>query len=653
MGIMSGALNLYFIYKFLRILTTPWEKTEAFKLGIINEKGKILKKKARLKTIAEKEAYTMMDRLVWKLKRLMEKIPFGKSRLASYAAALWLIKEEKNFHGNDEELQESVLSFLETDWKNEALILKENYEGDMDKKTYSNLKAGIDIEKSSMKDVIKDFQKSDAPQFKGKSDKKKKEMAIAAKLSKEEFEIDEAKSKLPPHLAKFFDKDGNLKKDAAARVAKGKEKINWIDVTPKGYGPKEETELGEAKRSRKDELKYQAAVAAFKKKGGIIKKDKPGPTFKSFFKGYKHKKGPTQAEEVEATRMPMEAPFVLIDEKWAVGVVYHQDFGGGEISYFRADALLKNKRWKGMGVDEYGGKQKKPRNITADEKTPGWEITPKNEIPKGLKEEVDLEEAVLVNRDYKYDGKKIHISKKNFKKVHKDYKNDTPGKERMITYDSKWGTVSVPVEFTEEVETEASTYTDKARDDEKKKKKHFAFGGKKKSRHGQSGYGKGEEVEVDEAKFSKSMIDKLKKDYEPLRGKRLSLGKNVELEKIVRKIAKDEDALVQLVKADIPFVSMNARLILNKDHGVPLNKYEGVNEASSDTTDMYALMVKGMKAVPGSSKQKDIIKQINVIRKRMGMKLMKEASELEICAPFLHGLSHKGSITYMVRLMSA
>ena len=84
---------------------------------------------------------------------------------------------------------------------------------------------------------------------------------------------------------------------------------------------------------------------------------------------------------------------VELDEKWAVGVVYHQDFGGGEISYFRADALLKNKRWKGMGVDEYSGKQKKPRNITADEKTPGWEITPKNEIPKGLKEEVELDEA--------------------------------------------------------------------------------------------------------------------------------------------------------------------------------------------------------------------------------------------------------------------
>ena len=156
-GIVGGALNLYFIYKFLRILTTPWENTDAFKLGIINGKGKILKKKSKLKTIEEKESYTMMHRLVWKLKRLMEKIPFGKSRLASYAAALWLIKEETTFNGTDEELQESVLSFLETDWENDAKILKENYEGDMDKKTFSTLrKEGIDIEKSSMKDVIKD-----------------------------------------------------------------------------------------------------------------------------------------------------------------------------------------------------------------------------------------------------------------------------------------------------------------------------------------------------------------------------------------------------------------------------------------------------------------------------------------------------------------
>ena len=60
----------------------------------------------------------------------------------------------------------------------------------------------------------------------------------------EEVEVDEA-TKLPPHLAKFFDDKGNLKPEVAARVAKGKEKVNWKDVTPKGYGPKEEVEIDE------------------------------------------------------------------------------------------------------------------------------------------------------------------------------------------------------------------------------------------------------------------------------------------------------------------------------------------------------------------------------------------------------------------------
>jgi hypothetical protein len=71
----------------------------------------------------------------------------------------------------------------------------------------------------------------------------------------EEVELDEA-SKLPPHLAKFFDKDGNLKKDAAARIAKGQQKLNIKDVTPKGYGPSEEVELDEAvDKNAADELK--------------------------------------------------------------------------------------------------------------------------------------------------------------------------------------------------------------------------------------------------------------------------------------------------------------------------------------------------------------------------------------------------------------
>ena len=62
--------------------------------------------------------------------------------------------------------------------------------------------------------------------------------------------------------------------------------------------------------------------------------------------------------------------------------------------------------------------------------------------------------------------------------------------------------------FKEELEKEASTYRDKAKDE--KKKKHFAFGGKKKSRHGESGYGKGEEMDREFAEAFKEEIEERK-----------------------------------------------------------------------------------------------------------------------------------------------
>jgi len=83
-------------------------------------------------------------------------------------------------------------------------------------------------------DYIDDFVKSDAPQFKGKSKEKRIAMAVAAYKDKNEDK------KLPPHLAKFFDKKGNLKFDAAKRLQKGRSKKNWKDVTPKGFGPNED-----------------------------------------------------------------------------------------------------------------------------------------------------------------------------------------------------------------------------------------------------------------------------------------------------------------------------------------------------------------------------------------------------------------------------
>ncbi len=94
MSIVSRTGDLFYAYRFIKLLVTPWEKTDAYKLGIVDEDGKNLKKSSQLSTSDEKSAYTVFHRLVFNIKRLMNKLPFGRSKLASWATALFLIKEE-------------------------------------------------------------------------------------------------------------------------------------------------------------------------------------------------------------------------------------------------------------------------------------------------------------------------------------------------------------------------------------------------------------------------------------------------------------------------------------------------------------------------------------------------------------------------------
>ena len=88
----SKVADLVLVYQFLKRLTTPFNETPAFDLGIIDERGNRIKSKD-LKTTEEKNAYGYFDRLVFNVKKLLERLPGGKNRLASYAAALFLIKE--------------------------------------------------------------------------------------------------------------------------------------------------------------------------------------------------------------------------------------------------------------------------------------------------------------------------------------------------------------------------------------------------------------------------------------------------------------------------------------------------------------------------------------------------------------------------------
>ena len=120
MGILAGIGNIYFVYKFLKKLVTPFNKTKAFELGIVDEKGKILKRRRDLETDDEKDAYNLSDTLIWNIKKLMGKIPGGKSRIASYAAALWLIKEQQDgYKITEEELELQFFDMFEKMYNND------------------------------------------------------------------------------------------------------------------------------------------------------------------------------------------------------------------------------------------------------------------------------------------------------------------------------------------------------------------------------------------------------------------------------------------------------------------------------------------------------------------------------------------------------
>ena len=97
----SQAVDLFVLYQLIKRISTPFDDTDAFKLGLIDKNGKRLKKAS---TKEEKEAMTYLDRFVFNLKRVMSRVGLD-SRVATYAGALFLLKEsQKNTLPSDEEI---------------------------------------------------------------------------------------------------------------------------------------------------------------------------------------------------------------------------------------------------------------------------------------------------------------------------------------------------------------------------------------------------------------------------------------------------------------------------------------------------------------------------------------------------------------------
>lgn len=118
---MANLVDLYVVYRILRRLTQPFTDWEAYKLGVIDAEGNILKKSEDRRLAAERESLTTFDVLILNMKKLLGKIPGGKTKFASYAAALFLIKEEKNLTA--ENLEEKFEAYRNSDMLKEDIAV--------------------------------------------------------------------------------------------------------------------------------------------------------------------------------------------------------------------------------------------------------------------------------------------------------------------------------------------------------------------------------------------------------------------------------------------------------------------------------------------------------------------------------------------------
>ena len=148
---MGRAIDLFVTYRFLKLLTTPFNKTDAYKFGIIDDKGNRIKKEGSdqpavvLATSAQLNSYTILHKLVFNIKKIFAKVPGLRTKVGTYAAALFLLKDtfkesvddpdmfEKEFmkylkENNiefDDEISEEVIGFGEVLPKGEYTLVQD------------------------------------------------------------------------------------------------------------------------------------------------------------------------------------------------------------------------------------------------------------------------------------------------------------------------------------------------------------------------------------------------------------------------------------------------------------------------------------------------------------------------------------------------
>lgn len=121
---MGKFVDSLIAFRILKLLVIPFKDTDAFKLGIIDDKGKELKRMRELNTVKERDAYTLLHRLVFRLKKIIEKVPIENKKLVSYAAAYALIKEDYGQNKESLDLETRFINKLKEDLTEEITLVE-------------------------------------------------------------------------------------------------------------------------------------------------------------------------------------------------------------------------------------------------------------------------------------------------------------------------------------------------------------------------------------------------------------------------------------------------------------------------------------------------------------------------------------------------
>lgn len=340
---------------------------------------------------------------------------------------------------------------------------------------------------------VDDFKKSDAPQFKGKSAKERREMAIAAYLSAKRGDKNEAYDNPPftPDPPKKDVKNSDQTKQspmsrarALAKKARDAQKTNENNSAPQTAAHRRAMMVGVMKQRAKDNEKARQAlkdpdhnpawanskskleatdtqkqIADLEKMLGRMSGNTSSVKMKKYALQRKIDKLKGQVKEARDPSKSGGSGYNLYHKDFSSAMQhaykYAKDKLGVVIDPKQIDDLVASGPRKPSSgktnsyslLDKTGKKRVMIQVANLDNK--------KYELNM-YKESVEIHEAVLANRDYKVKDGRVHISKANFTKVHKDYKNATAGKERMTVLDPKsQATVSMPVRF-ESVEIDES-----------------------------------------------------------------------------------------------------------------------------------------------------------------------------------------------------